>query len=268
MATAFYDKNVWSTVSPRLGGAMRIADGVAVHHLASANSPQSFDAGWLAGIERSQMRSGGYSSLAYHRVAFQDGSVAGSRDWGTLGAATGGQNSHTWAIVAAGYFHPDLNDQPTDALINAIADEIVWGTLNGFITRGAAIKGHREWTAGTKWATACPGDNLQARISGFASISAIVSYKLDNLPAVVPAPQPAAQPRCVNVCASRTLRRGSSGVCTKTLQNMLRAKGFNPGPTDGQFGTGTHNAVKCFQGAAGLNADGVVGPRTWDALAA
>ena len=266
MATAFYDKNTWSSVSARTGGNMRQADGVAIHHTATPNAPQSFDAAWLSRVERAEMNQG-YSSLAYHRMVFQDGSVAGSRDWGTAGAATGGHNAHTVAICAAGYFHPDVNDTPSEALLEAIADEIVWGTLNGYIAQGATILGHRDWTRGTQWATACPGDSLDPRVNGLFGIAARVAYKLERAPILgVPEPLPASQPRCVNTCSKRVLSRGNSGVCVNTLQNSLRAKGFDPGSSDGQFGKKTFDAVVCFQGSAGLSKDGVVGPATWAAL--
>ena len=266
MATAFYDKNTWSSVSARTGGNMRQADGVAIHHTATPNAPQSFDAAWLSRVEQAEMNQG-YSSLAYHRMVFQDGSVAGSRDWGTAGAATGGHNAHTVAICAAGYFHPDVNDTPSEALLEAIADEIVWGTLNGYIAQGATILGHRDWTRGTQWATACPGDSLDPRVNGLFGIAARVAYKLERAPILgVPEPLPASQPRCVNTCSKRVLSRGNSGVCVKTLQNSLRAKGFDPGSSDGQFGKKTFDAVVCFQGSAGLSKDGVVGPATWAAL--
>lgn len=266
MATAFYDKNTWSSVSARTGGNMRQADGVAIHHTATPNAPQSFDAAWLSRVEQAEMNQG-YSALAYHRMVFQDGSVAGSRDWGTAGAATGGHNAHTVAICAAGYFHPDVNDTPSEALLEAIADEIVWGTLNGYIAQGATILGHRDWTRGTQWATACPGDSLDPRVNGLFGIAARVAYKLERAPILgVPEPLPASQPRCVNTCSKRVLSRGNSGVCVKTLQNSLRAKGFDPGSSDGQFGKKTFDAVVCFQGSAGLSKDGVVGPATWAAL--
>ena len=56
-------------------------------------------------------------------------------------------------------------------------------------------------------------------------------------------------------------------MCVKTLQNMLRAKGFDAGASDGNFGAKTLNAVLCFQGSAGLTQDGVVGEQTWSVLA-
>src|SRR4051812_24380536 len=63
-----------------------------------------------------------------------------------------------------------------------------------------------------------------------------------------------------------TLRFGARGSSVVDLQNKLRAAGFNPGPSDGVFGNGTLNAVKAFQRARGLTADGVVGPNTWSKL--
>lgn len=65
---------------------------------------------------------------------------------------------------------------------------------------------------------------------------------------------------------SPTLRQGSRGQAVVELQNLLRARGFNPGPSDGVFGNGTLAAVRRFQAARRLAVDGVVGPATWRAL--
>ena len=62
------------------------------------------------------------------------------------------------------------------------------------------------------------------------------------------------------------LKRGSTGLKVATLQDTLRARGFNPGATDATFGGATEAAVIAFQRSAGLLADGVVGPRTAAAL--
>jgi peptidoglycan hydrolase-like protein with peptidoglycan-binding domain len=63
-----------------------------------------------------------------------------------------------------------------------------------------------------------------------------------------------------------TLRRGSRVEDVAVLQEFLTRLGFDPGPVDGVFGGRTSRAVLDFQGASGLAADGVVGPKTWDAL--
>jgi peptidoglycan hydrolase-like protein with peptidoglycan-binding domain len=68
------------------------------------------------------------------------------------------------------------------------------------------------------------------------------------------------------LAAPPTLRLDSRGAAVTTLQNKLKAAGFNPGAADGHFGPKTLAAVKAFQQAKGLTADGIVGPKTWNAL--
>jgi len=75
-----------------------------------------------------------------------------------------------------------------------------------------------------------------------------------------------ARPQAATAAQHPTLRRGASGAYVKELQKALKAKGFNPGPIDGQFGPKTEAAVKAFQRANHLAVDGIVGPKTWGKL--
>ena len=50
------------------------------------------------------------------------------------------------------------------------------------------------------------------------------------------------------------------------IQHELARKGFDPGVIDGIWGRRTESAVRAFQAANGLLADGIVGPITWKAL--
>ena len=50
------------------------------------------------------------------------------------------------------------------------------------------------------------------------------------------------------------------------IQHELARKGFDPGVIDGIWGRRTEGAVRAFQVANGLLADGIVGPITWKAL--
>lgn len=62
-----------------------------------------------------------------------------------------------------------------------------------------------------------------------------------------------------------TVRQGDSGSAVQAVQVLLNARGQSV-TADGAFGPATASAVRSFQSASGLSADGVVGPRTWDAL--
>ena len=67
-----------------------------------------------------------------------------------------------------------------------------------------------------------------------------------------------------------SLSKGTTGTDVKRMQRMLSANGFmdpaNQGNFDGQFGSGTEGALKKFQTAKNLVADGKCGPQTWTAL--
>ena len=62
------------------------------------------------------------------------------------------------------------------------------------------------------------------------------------------------------------MRRGDTGDEIKELQRQLRLAGQDTGPLDGIFGPKTEAAVKAFQEAEGLAADGIVGPNTAGAI--
>lgn len=52
------------------------------------------------------------------------------------------------------------------------------------------------------------------------------------------------------------------------LQSFLLSAGYDPGEIDGVFGRKTEAALKAWQAAKGLLVDGVIGPKTRDALTA
>ena len=56
------------------------------------------------------------------------------------------------------------------------------------------------------------------------------------------------------------------GSRMKDIQQALKSAGYYDGKVDGVKGKGTKKAIKDFQKANGLTADGLVGSRTWDLL--
>lgn len=75
----------------------------------------------------------------------------------------------------------------------------------------------------------------------------------------------------INVEAGKNypvLRKGSTGLAVEWLQLMLNEEDGAGLKIDGNFGQATEDALKHFQKAHGLTADGVCGPKTWSVLAA
>ncbi|KSU88646.1 hypothetical protein AS180_06590 [Priestia veravalensis] len=62
------------------------------------------------------------------------------------------------------------------------------------------------------------------------------------------------------------MKLGSKGDAVKALQQKLTSLGFNTQGVDGMFGSNTSAAVRKFQSANGLAADGIVGPNTYKPL--
>ena len=87
-------------------------------------------------------------------------------------------------------------------------------------------------------------------------------------PVVTPTPAIEVTPTPAPVEAKTyiTLRKGDEGPDVVTLQQALAELGYLSGAADGNFGTGTQTAVKKFQQDNGLDADGIAGKMTQEAL--
>lgn len=83
-----------------------------------------------------------------------------------------------------------------------------------------------------------------------------------------PAPATVVKPKTTVSAAttSNLLKTGSRGQSVSLLQSKLNSLGFSAGSVDGIYGSKTTAAVKAFQQAAGITADGIVGPQTQAAL--
>ena len=64
----------------------------------------------------------------------------------------------------------------------------------------------------------------------------------------------------------QTVKKGNKGEAVELVQLMLHEKGYDSGTADGIFGTKTERAVKSYQRAKGLSADGIVGNNTYAKL--
>ncbi|MBP2653811.1 MAG: spore cortex-lytic enzyme [Firmicutes bacterium] len=70
----------------------------------------------------------------------------------------------------------------------------------------------------------------------------------------------------VALAEANALEEGDKGPEVAEVQSRLISCGYRVGSVDGDFGGATTAAVKEFQKAQGLDADGIIGPATYRAL--
>lgn len=93
---------------------------------------------------------------------------------------------------------------------------------------------------------------LAASVAACALASSVV--------AATSAPASAATVNC-SISATKTVRLNDTGTCVKLVQQRLGGLS-----ADSHFGSLTDNAVRQFQRANSLTADGIVGPQTWSKI--
>lgn len=134
----------------------------------------------------------------------------------------------------------------------------------------SGVTGYTKWVA--QWGSKQPSCDIWqysstgkvSGISGNVDMNKNISYS----PAPAPAPTPTGGKVMV---AMRVIKKGNSGEDVKTLQTLLKQKGYKGSngkvlAIDGDFGTNCDYAVRNFQKAKGLSVDGIVGEKTWNKI--
>lgn len=99
------------------------------------------------------------------------------------------------------------------------------------------------------------------------SVTATLVPHQTEAPTATPGPTGAPVPTITPNLRYETMKYQDRGTPVRKLQNRLIALGYMPeGSADGAYGYQTYNAVKAFQKANGLEADGVAGPATQTVL--
>jgi hypothetical protein len=101
--------------------------------------------------------------------------------------------------------------------------------------------------------------------SGGSHHAATVSSTVATTPITTTTPTTTAVSQPVPA-PTTTLKPGDSGAQVKVLQRALASLGFSTGTVDGDYGPATVEATKRFQSSVGIDADGIVGPATLQAL--
>lgn len=103
------------------------------------------------------------------------------------------------------------------------------------------------------------------RLMAGAGAGIILVLAAPSITSAQEAPAPVTLPCAIGAWLENGIRDSADVQC---LQTVLLAKGIDTGPVDGWFGPVTQGAVESFQTAAGIVADGEVGPETATALGA
>ena len=134
-----------------------------------------------------------------------------------------------------------------------------------------------EPTAGPGTPTPIPTPTPEPTITPtpavFAPFGAQYGYGGENLipetptpkPTPIPTPTPIPMPTQAptpSPVTYTTLKKGANGPSVVRMQEALIALGYLDGKADGDFGSGTQNAVIQFQAVNGLSADGIAGSKT------
>lgn len=115
--------------------------------------------------------------------------------------------------------------------------------------------------------TATAAATLEPKATVAPSATALPTPEATATPEPTATAAPSASPTPSDEGTLRTLRNGSYGSDVEALQEALTALGFFTSKVDGQFGVRTERALKKYQKARGLEADGVLGAETRRTLA-
>lgn len=218
----------WAGTLARRSATRRII----LHHAAAVTcTPQQVHQWHLAN---------GWSGIGYHFFVRKDGSVYRGRPEDTVGAHAGNNNYDSIGVCFEGSF--DREEMPA-------AQKQAGMELVAYLKQKygiSTVQRHSDVNA-----TGCPGGHFPFEELAGAQASA---------PAA-----PAARTGGTAVTLP-LLAQGSRGETVRLAQAALTGLGYGAGGADGIFGANTAAAVKRFQAAHALAADGIVGRDTWHAL--
>jgi hypothetical protein len=183
----------------------------------------------------------GWKTGGYHELILRDGTVQICYDADVITNGIGGYNSRTYHICVVG------NGSFTSEQ-EAVFEERCKLAMDRFGLSVNDVLGHKEFS-GTL--TACPGidmDLVRNRLKG---------YKNAEVPKTQVKSEVVTKP---SKGGKTVVKKGDRGQIVKTIQRLVGAA------ADGVFGELTKKAVIAFQKKMCLSQDGIVGPKTWEAL--
>lgn len=222
-------RSAWGAIAPPNGQAAipTPAPEVWIHHTVSATGPdeaQVMRQIQALHIRRHQTAGWRYPDIAYSFVVFPSGRVYEGRGFGIYGYHTQNHNWTGHGIALAGDYR---TQSPTAVSLEACRSLIARGIEAGAVAGAYRLGGHRDVAS-----TACPGDQLYAR--------------LDDL-------------REVDVALSEDDKRWIQGQIAQAVIATVRAIGWGantaggPIPDDASWAgsLGAYNVAKAIEAAKG-----------------
>lgn len=230
--------------------------------------------------------------IAPYFTSFCNGTTAtcsGLSQWGTVSLANQGNNP---LQILRNYYPNDIEIVQTNIVTNAISSYpgtalrlgssgLDVQTIQNYLNR---IRGNYPAIPAITDPAGTFGQSTRDAVAKFQSIFSLASdgivgkatwYKLSSIyTSVTRLAELDSEGTSLGIGTvppSSTLRQGSQGQDVITLQYLLNVISQYytqvPAPAqDGIFGSGTRQSVIAFQQALGLDPDGIVGARTWQAL--
>ncbi|MBE5799129.1 MAG: hypothetical protein E7321_04185 [Clostridiales bacterium] len=179
---------------------------------------------------------------------------AGSATIKKLGGSCKAATSSTPAPAAAGATLREGDQGEAVYILQARLFELGYytGRIDGRFSEETTMAVRQFQMANGLTADGIAGKGTLSKLESGTAISAGGVTEDDAMPG---------QPATLN-----TLRRGDESAEVMVLQQYLLSLGYLSSQPDGQFGSGTERAVKLFQEANGLTADGVAGKGTLSIL--
>lgn len=138
--------------------------------------------------------------------------------------------------------------------------------VNGFWTgnmvAGFVASGDYEALRDPKYLTS---DSFLKRGDILVNSKSHTAMVLEN-GAEMPTNSPTQEARPVMLTPLPLLKKGSTGGAVWSMQTLLTDRGYGTQGVDGDFGANSETALKKFQAANGLEADGECGKMTWAKL--
>lgn len=251
----------WGASSPN-GSLSRIdrrPGHLVIHHTTHANSSEYSEeaAKAVARLIQRNHKTNGWADTGQQFTIARGGQMLEGRQ-GSLAAVVDGTRFIEGAH-AYGFNDESVGIEVDGMYMSSLPTDAQWSSLvhlSAFICARYGISvdniiAHRD-VPGAQ--TLCCGDAFYAKLPALRSeVKAALANGLDAGPGT-----------------SRdypTVRRGDEGDAVRRVQVTLTGIGHQPGAADGVFGQTTEQAVREYQSSIGTGVDGVVGPRTWGALA-